>query len=184
MATQTKASSKENVATPEITDEELLDLTPLEQATKINKRFVLWSSGAGLIPFPMVDIATILTAQITMLAKMTKAYNIPFSEHRVKNILIPLFSSVGVVPAATVLLASLVKFIPVIGQTAGLISLPVMSGAISYATGKVFISHFEAGGTLLDFNPEKMKDYYKELLEEGKTVAKEAATKQQKASQL
>ena len=53
--------------------------------------------------------------------------------------------------------------------------MPVMAGAITYATGKIFTSHFEAGGTLLDFNPDTMKEYYKELFEKGKTVAKEAA---------
>jgi uncharacterized protein (DUF697 family) len=177
MATQTKTNPKEDVETPEINEEELQDLTPLEQAKKINKQFVLWSAGAGLIPFPVVDIAAILTAQITMLAKMTKVYDIPFSEHRVKNILIPLFNSIGIIPAGTILLASIVKLIPVVGQAAGIVSLSVMSGAITYATGKVFITHFEAGGTLLDFDPEKMKSYYKELFEEGKAVAKEAATK-------
>lgn len=173
MTTETNQNTE--IETPEINDEEMKGLTPFEQANAINKRFVLWSAGGGLIPLPVVDIAAILAAQITMLAKMTKVYNIPFSEHTVKNILIPLIGSVGIVPMGAAALASLVKFIPVVGQAVGLLSMSVIAGAITYATGKIFISHFEAGGTLLDFDPEKMKNHYKKLFEEGKTVAKEAA---------
>jgi hypothetical protein len=35
-----------------------------------------------------------------------------------------------------------------------------ISGGMTYAIGKVFVQHFESGGTLLDFQPEKMRKYY------------------------
>jgi hypothetical protein len=37
--------------------------------------------------------------------------------------------------------------------------------------GKVLIQHFEAGGTFLDFDPEKVKDYFKAQFEEGRKQA-------------
>lgn len=169
------STKTEEVKGPEINAEELEGLTTLEKSNKITKTFVLWSAGGGLIPFPLVDIAAIYAAQITMITKMTHVYGITFSEHKFKNIIYPLVGSLGVVPATTSLLASLVKLIPGVGQFAGGISMSVMAGAITYATGKIFTMHFEAGGTLLDFDADKMKEYYKELYEEGKKVAKEAA---------
>ena len=66
-------------------------------------------------------------------------------------------------------LASLIKVIPLIGQTTGVLTMSVVGGASTYAVGKIFIQHFEAGGTFLDFNPEKVKDYFAELYEKGKS---------------
>ncbi|ETR71321.1 MAG: hypothetical protein OMM_08199 [Candidatus Magnetoglobus multicellularis str. Araruama] len=68
-------------------------------------------------------------------------------------------------------LASLLKVIPVIGATTGAIALPVTAGAMTYAVGKVFSQHFATGGTLLNFDPEKVKDYYREMFQEGKSYA-------------
>ena len=57
-------------------------------------------------------------------------------------------------------IASLVKVVPIIGQVAGFIGGAVMFCATSYAIGKVFIEHFESGGTFLDFDPENMKAHF------------------------
>jgi uncharacterized protein (DUF697 family) len=170
------SEKKEKVQGPEIATVELEGLSTLEQSNKITRVFVLWSAGGGLIPIPLVDIAAIYAAQVTMITKMSKVYGITFSEHKFKNVLLPLFGSLGVVPLTTGILASVIKVIPGLGQIAGGISMPVMAGAITYATGKIFTAHFEAGGTLLDFNPQVMKEHYKALFEEGKTVAKETAS--------
>jgi len=35
----------------------------------------------------------------------------------------------------------------------------------------VFVQHFESGGTLLDFDPKKMREYFASKLAEGKEVA-------------
>ncbi len=138
---------------------------------------MLWSIGCGLIPLPLLDIAGITATQITLVAKLSRAYGVPFSEHRVKNLIAPLISSVGVVPIGASFISSLVKSIPGLGTAIGVASMPAMAGATTYAIGKVFVAHFETGGTLLDFNPEKMKTYYAEMLKEGRQVAeKEAAT--------
>ena len=171
---------KENkkVQGPEIAAEELEWLSPLEQSNKIMRNFVLWSAGGGLIPIPMVDIAAIYAAQVTMITKMSRVYGIAFTEHKFKNVLLPLFGALGVVPVATGILASIIKIIPGIGHLVSGLSMPVMAGAITYATGKIFTIHFEAGGTLLDFNPDIMKEHYKKLFHEGKTVAKESASQE------
>lgn len=52
-------------------------------------------------------------------------------------------------------------------------AMSAISGAITYAIGQVFIQHFESGGTFLDFDPKKVKEYFMEQFEEGnKTVGK------------
>ena len=42
---------------------------------------------------------------------------------------------------------------------------------MAYAIGHIFIQHFEAGGTLLTFQPAKMKTYFDELYTNGREVA-------------
>lgn len=146
-------------------------LSSKQQSDALIKDHVLWSVGCGIIPVPIVDIAGVTATQIHLISKMSAVYGVPFCEHRVKNIITPLIASVGVVPIAASFVSSLVKIIPVIGTVAGIASMPVVAGATTYALGKVFISHFEAGGTLLDFKPEAMKAYYAQMFQEGKLVA-------------
>ncbi|NKB25638.1 MAG: hypothetical protein GKR87_14955 [Kiritimatiellae bacterium] len=50
--------------------------------------------------------------------------------------------------------------------------MPIFSGASAYGVGKVFIKHFESGGTLLSFSCKKAKKEFDEVVKEGeKTVS-------------
>jgi len=140
------------------------------EANKSIRNHVIVSVAASFIPVPMLDLVAITGVQLDMLRKLSKIYEIPFSEHKVKNIVSSLIGGGGSIPVAGAF-ASLVKFIPVVGQTIGSVSLPISAGAITYAVGKVFLQHFASGGTFLTFDPDKVRDYYNEMLKEGKTVA-------------
>lgn len=141
-----------------------------DTAGKTVRNHMLAAMGIGLIPVPMLDIVGVTGVQLNMLRKLAKIYEVPFSEHKVKNILTSLIGGGASIPLAGVF-ASLVKFIPIVGTTIGSVSMPIASGAITYAVGKVFLQHFASGGTFLSFDPDKVRDYYAEMLKEGKTVA-------------
>jgi hypothetical protein len=49
--------------------------------------------------------------------------------------------------------------------------MSIIGGASTYALGKVFIQHFESGGTFLDFDPEKVKEHFATLYKEGENIA-------------
>lgn len=57
--------------------------------------------------------------------------------------------------------------------------MAVLSGASSFALGQVFIKHFETGGTILDFDVDRLKKYYNEMFEKGKEVAQDLQRQQQ-----
>jgi hypothetical protein len=38
------------------------------------------------------------------------------------------------------------------------------ASALTYAIGRVFIHHFELGGTLLNFDADKLRSYFREQL--------------------
>ncbi len=151
-------------------------------AQKLVKNYMWFSMGAGLIPVPFLDLATISGVQLKMLCDLTNMYNIPFSENKGKSIVTALLGSV--VPNSLVgsSVGSLLKMIPVIGTIMGGISLSIFAGAATYAIGKVFIQHYEAGGTLLDFNPAEMNEFFKSKFKEGQGIAEEMNEKKTEKS--
>lgn len=50
--------------------------------------------------------------------------------------------------------------------------MTALAGAVTYATGQVFIRHFEAGGTFQNFESKHWQAFFKQQLEEGKTFVK------------
>jgi uncharacterized protein (DUF697 family) len=101
---------------------------------------------------------------------------VPFSESRGKSIIAALTGSLGADFLRKSALTRFIKSIPLVGVIGGL-AMPVYSAAITYALGKLFIQHFESGGTLLSFDPKKVKDYFAKLYEEGKLKVSDLKTK-------
>jgi len=144
----------------------------LEQAQAITRSNVLWALGAGVVPFPIIDVLAVMAVHVKMLREFSKLYDVKFTEGVAKKLVATLVSSIGVVGVGTAIGGSLAKLIPGIGTTLSLISVPVIAGAVTHAMGQVFVMHFEAGGTLLDFDPQVMRDYFKKEFEQAKeTVA-------------
>ena len=131
----------------------------IEKANALVRRYSYWSAGFGLIPVPVVDLAAITGTQIKMVHALSSLYGREFSEDRVR-------AAIGALVGAAVPVAvgagtvSALKTVPVLGQIAGTLALPALALASTVAVGRVFVQHFEAGGTLLDFDPEKMKAYF------------------------
>lgn len=129
-----------------------------EMASKLVDRFALWSGVAGLIPVPLVDVATVGGLQIQMVRRISQIYDVEFSENRGKTLIASLAGSL--IPATSgVGAASMLKTIPIIGTIAGGFVMPVLSAGATYAIGKAFIQHFATGGTLLDFNPPDYREF-------------------------
>ena len=130
-----------------------------EAREKVVNDYVIWSVGAGFIPFPVLDIAALITVQLKMLNDLSKIYKIKFSDKIGQPIAGALLGFV-VPKAAGMGIGSVLKMVPVVGTVLGAVTFPALAGASTYALGRVFIQHYESGGTLLDFDPEKMKAAY------------------------
>lgn len=143
-------------------------LSKVSRAEAIIKRNTLWSLGAGLLPFPVVDLFLASGVQLKMLKELSELYEVTFSDAAAKKIVTSLVSSTGGVMIGASIGASLGKLIPGVGSALGLVVAPVTVGAFTYATGRVFLMHFESGGTFLDFDPHKMRKYFREEFEYAK----------------
>lgn len=137
------------------------------EANKIIKNHMIWSMGAGFIPVPFADLLGVGAVQLDMIKQLSKHYDRNFEEVQGKA-LITAFTGSSLARIG----ASAIKFIPGIGAIAGGASMAVLSAASTYALGEVFAKHFESGGTFLDFNPDRLKDYYNEQFKKGQDLAK------------
>lgn len=154
-------AQKSTSSTSATTEEALADgASRDETALNLVNRFALWSGVAGLIPVPVIDIATVGGLQIQMVRRLSQIYDVDFSENRTKAIIASLVGSL--IPATSGIgAASLLKAVPVLGTiTAGFV-MPALSAGATYAIGKAFIQHFASGGTLLDFNPPDYREFIK-----------------------
>lgn len=158
-----------NLHTSEINLSTVASALRQTEAQNIVKGNIITSMASGLIPIPLFDIISLTNVQFHMIQTLAEHYEVP-----VDNISRSLITSLisGTLPVIAVLGAgSMLKSIPGIGTLAGSGSVSVISGAISYAVGQVFIRHFEQGGTLKDFNPTAAKDYFGEQFKAGKLIA-------------
>lgn len=138
-------------------------------AMEIVKRNALYSAGVGIFPMPVVNVAGVAALQIKMLRELAAHYDVPFREDRVKSIVSALLG--GVVSARLGYgLAGTISALPLVGPIVGIATLPFFAGAATWAIGKVFIQHFASGGTFLDFDPDKVRGYFKEQYGKAKSA--------------
>ncbi|MCA9684031.1 MAG: DUF697 domain-containing protein [Myxococcales bacterium] len=144
----------------------------LLEAEAIVHRNTLWAFSAGILPLPIFDVVALSGVQFKMIKELSTLYRLQFTEGMVKKSVTSLLVGVGGVGIGGVLGTSMFKYVPVIGQALGMVSTPVVAGALTHAVGKAFIMHFEAGGTLLDFDPKAMRSYFESEYKKAKhTVA-------------
>jgi uncharacterized protein (DUF697 family) len=123
--------------------------------------------GFGFLPLPMIDFVAITGVQMDLVYRLSRIYDVEFSTQAVRALLGSLLgASVPLQPA----LISGLKLMPGIGTAAAFVAQPALAGASTYAIGKVFVEHFESGGTLLTFNASKMKAHFEQRMNEGKQV--------------
>jgi uncharacterized protein (DUF697 family) len=157
----------------------LNDMKNRELANEIVKNHVLYAVGAGAMPIPLVDMALVTGIQLAMIQKLCKLYDVPFTIAQGNSLIAAIIG--GTVARMS---ASFIKGIPGVGFLLGGISMPIFSGASTYAVGQVFITHFESKGTLDNIDIEAMKKAYEEQIEYGKEFAAKYQKKETSASNV
>lgn len=142
-----------------------------KEALKIVKNHMWLSGGAGLIPIPVVDLVAVAGVQLKVLAALSKFYGVPFHKNLGKAAIASLVGFVLPHALAFGAAGSFIKLIPFVGTVSGVAWMGLFSAAYTWALGKVFIQHFESGGTFLNFNAEKVKEHFQAEFEEGRKMA-------------
>lgn len=149
-----------------------------KEADSVIRNHVVWAMGASFIPVVVADVLAISALQLDMIRQMCRVYDVDFSETQGKAIVTSLTSTT----LARMTAARLVKIIPGVGSVVGGVTMSALTGASTYALGEVFKKHFETGGTILDFDTDRLKKLYKEKFEKGKKIAQEWRKQEEEAS--
>jgi uncharacterized protein (DUF697 family) len=144
------------------------------RASKVVKNYMWWSAGAGLIPVPFVDLLAVSGVQLRMLAEVSGIYGVEFQESRGKLVIAALIGYIVPNVLSFGSIASVLKAVPVVGTLVGAPSMGIFCGASTYAVGKVFVQHFEAGGTFLSFHAANVKEFFQKEFEVGRKLVKHA----------
>jgi uncharacterized protein (DUF697 family) len=134
------------------------DSSTLKDANRSIRFHSIGAAAALLLPVPLLDAALLIGIQVNLVRSLAKIYDMPFSEEVGKSLVSALIGS-SVSGAAW----SLTKLIPIVG----VVGASAAGAASTYAVGKVFVQHFESGGTFLTFDPSKVKAYYEQELSKG-----------------
>lgn len=149
-------------------------VTRAEQAKKLITRNTYWAMGLGLIPIPIADIVALTAVQVKMLKELSDLYQVKFFEEKAKTVIGSLVTGLGSVGVGRTLAGSLFKLVPVVGPLLSVAGVPLLAGASTKAIGNLFAMHYESGGTLLDFDAAKMREYFAKEFEQAKeTLAKD-----------
>jgi uncharacterized protein (DUF697 family) len=139
-----------------------------KHADTVIRNHIIWSMGASfIIPIPIADIFAVSALQLDMIRQLCRVYDVDFSETQGKAIVTSLTSSTLARAGAR----SLIKLVPGLGTLIGGVTVSVFNGASTFALGEVFKKHFQSGGTILDFDVDRLKKVYREKFEKGKDVA-------------
>jgi uncharacterized protein (DUF697 family) len=138
-------------------------------AMEIVKRNSLYSAGVGIFAIPVLNVAGVAALQIKMLKELADHYGVPFEQDRVKSILTSLVGGVVGTRLGYGMVGTIAK-LPLVGPILSVASLPMFAGGITYAVGKVFITHFASGGTFLDFDPDKVRSYFNQQVGKAKST--------------
>jgi len=128
------------------------------------KNYMMWTGAAGIIPVPLVDMAAISAIQLSMLNKIGEIYHQKFTANWGKSVIASLVGGYASTSLGMGIGMNLVRTIPFIGSIASIAVVPGFAAATTWALGQVFILHFESGGTILDFDPTVVKEYYEKLV--------------------
>lgn len=131
----------------------------LNAARALVQTHTLVSAGAGFLPGIGVDVAAMSASQLWLLRRLSAVYGVEFREDLARKLVAAALA--GFVPLQVVSpIAGLFKAVPVVGQMLGGLSMAAAGGAITYAIGMAFVQHFESGGTLLTFDPRRVRSHF------------------------
>lgn len=140
-----------------------------EQLENLRRNHVWTAAALGLVPVPIVDVVGLIAVHLTLIKKLSNHYNVNFSENSGKSVVAALLGSV--LPAALGGVAmSLFKALPIVGSSVSAVTLPAFFGATTHAMFKVFVKHFETGGTFLNLDVQKMKAHFKDQFKRAGSV--------------
>ncbi|WP_165831017.1 DUF697 domain-containing protein [Sphingomonas pokkalii] len=130
----------------------------IESASKIISSATRWSAATGLIPLPFVDLAALAAVQAKMVIDLSHLYEQKTSEEAVRGTISVLLGTLLSGGLASYTTSAVARSVPAVGLAVGVVSFGGFAAAATFAIGKVFVAHYEGGGTFHSFSPEAVSE--------------------------
>jgi uncharacterized protein (DUF697 family) len=119
---------------------------------------VLLSGSAMVIPVPLLDMAAEAAIQVRMVKRLAEIYGVDFGEERAKTLVVAAIGGFSAGWAA----GNLLRYASFATYFTNFWPAAILSAAITYAIGQVFIHHFDKGGGLHDLSATAAANILKE----------------------
>lgn len=136
-------------------------MTVNTNAEKLVRQFSLGAVSTLLVPALLAEWLVLPAIQLTLLHRLCDLYGQPFIVNAAKAKIAVTLSWLVTLSAPHAGSIALLP-IPLLGTSWHRFRTALVGSAATYAIGKVFILHFETGGTLLSFDPARLRKYYSE----------------------
>ncbi|MBN2893136.1 MAG: DUF697 domain-containing protein [Bacteroidales bacterium] len=140
----------------------------LVRAENIINRHIVWAMASGALPIHFIDAIGVMLIQNDMIKQLCKLYGLDYNENIGKSI-------VSSIIAASTAKGISFAFKPI--KAGERILMAILSGAITYAMGRMFIGNFEKGIALIDIDIKKGEELFDKNFEKGKEIAKNITKK-------
>jgi uncharacterized protein (DUF697 family) len=146
------------------------------EAEGIIRNHVIAGSTLAMAPLPLLDGILLFNLQLNLMGRLADHYGVAFNRFYAGVAASMLSASLPVL--ATGACVSSLKLCPGFGSLGAGATLSSLAGVVSYATGKVLLEHFEAGGTLEDLSTRAFRARFRAALREGPAGVRELLTGQ------
>jgi uncharacterized protein (DUF697 family) len=121
------------------------------RALRIVDRYAAYSAVGGIVPLPLVNVASITGLTVRMVKVLSNHYGAPFEKDRARAIVVGFVA--GVMPSGLGSIASsTLTYLMPHAAIAGLAVSSVTAAACTRSIGRIFVEHFENGATLADLH--------------------------------
>ncbi len=115
------------------------------KAQKVIRKYTLLAGSAGLIPGSYVTQVAVMGLLIKLLNELCRIYDLSFSDHQIKIIVISILGGGHTEWISEYLLKFLKGNAPAVDYTVPLLLRPAISGFVVHYIGKLFLGHLETG---------------------------------------
>jgi uncharacterized protein (DUF697 family) len=120
------------------------------QANAIVERHANISALGGVIPVPLVNVASVTVIILRMVKKLCQLYGVPYEQGRARALVVGLAGGAVPTTASAVTTSTLMYFVPGVNLL-GLAVSSVTASICARGIGRRFVEHFETGASLMDF---------------------------------
>jgi uncharacterized protein (DUF697 family) len=119
------------------------------RAHRIVDRYAVYSAVGGIVPVPIVNVASITGLIVRMVKVLSDHYGVAFEKDRARAIVVGFVA--GAMPSGLGSVASsTLTYLMPHSALAGLAVSSVTAAACTRSIGRIFVEHFENGATLAD----------------------------------